>query len=89
MHDNNMPTTTCARCTGNGSTLGPLGKHRRVGVDPAPGWDNADLPVLPRSESRKLSGNACSEGGNEAGYYSLFLATLIHTFYTPNRWSVH
>ena len=41
-----------------------------------------------KSESWKLSGNTCSEGGNEAKYYSAFLATLIHAFYTLNRWSV-
>ena len=119
-----VPTTTCARCTGNGSTLGPLGKRWRVGADPAPGWDNIDLPDLPKSktlavsesasplwpgstrneeksekqkvrksenwrvgksESRKLSRNTCSEGGNEAEYCSAVLATLIHTFYTLNR----
>ena len=115
-----MPTTTCARCTGNGSTLGSLGKRQRVGADPAPRWENADLPDLPKSEtsavsesagplwpgsarnkktsekwkvrkleSRKLSGNTCSEGGNKAGYYSAVLATLIHTFYMLNKWSVH
>ena len=53
-----MPTTTCARCTGNGSTLGPLGKRRRVGVDPAPGRDNADLPDLPKSETLAVSESA-------------------------------
>ena len=58
MHDDDMPTTTCVRCTGNGSTLGPLGKHRRVGVDPTPRWDNADLPVLPRSETSVVSKSA-------------------------------
>ena len=114
-----MPTTTCVHCTGNGSTLGLLGKHQRVGVDPAPGQDNTNLPVLPKSEtsavsksagplwpgsvrnkkksekwdvrkleSRKLSGNTCSEGGNRSEYYSVVLATLIHTFYMLNRWSV-
>ena len=115
-----MPTTTCARCTGNGSTLGPLGKRQRVGADPAPGWDIADLPDLPKSEtsavsesagplwlgstrnkkmsekrkvrkseSRKLSGSACSEGGNGSEYYSLLLATLIHSLYMLKGWSVH
>ena len=114
-----MPTTTCVHCTGNGSTLGPLGKHWRVRADPAPGWDNADLPELPKSEtsavsesasplwlgsmrnkktsekwkvekseSWKLSGNACSEGGNEAGCYSSVLATLTHSLYTLKGWSV-
>ena len=41
-----------------------------------------------KSERQKLSGNTSSEGGNEAEYYSAVLATLIHTFYTLNRWSV-
>ena len=53
-----MPTTTCARCTGNGSTLGLLGKRRRVGADPAPGRDNADLPELPKSETSVVSESA-------------------------------
>ena len=53
-----MPTTTCARRTGNGSTLGLLGKRRRVGADPAPGRDNADLPVLPKSKTLAVSESA-------------------------------
>ena len=53
-----MPTTTCACCTGNGSTLGLLGKRRRVGADPAPGRDNADLPELPKSETSAVSESA-------------------------------
>ena len=53
--DGDMPTITCACCTGNGSTLGPLGKRRRVGADPTPGWDNTDLPDLPKSETLAVS----------------------------------
>ena len=53
-----MPTTTCARCTGNGSTLGPLGKRRRVGADPTPGRDNTDLPELPKLETSAVSESA-------------------------------
>ena len=50
-----MPTTTCACCTGNGSTLGLLGKCWRVRVDPTPGRDNTELPDLPKSETSVVS----------------------------------
>ena len=53
-----MPTATCARCTGNGSTLGLLGKRRRVRADSAPGRDIADLPELPKSETSAVSESA-------------------------------
>ena len=52
------PTTTCARCTGNGSTLGPLGKRLGVGANPAPRRDIADLPDLPKSETSAVSESA-------------------------------
>ena len=41
-----------------------------------------------KSESWKLSGNTCSEEGNEAGCYSSVLATLTHSLYTLKGWSV-
>ena len=58
LQHSDMPTTICACCTGNGSTLGLLGKCQRVGVDPAPGRKNAELPELPKSETLVVSESA-------------------------------
>jgi hypothetical protein len=60
--DIDMPTITCAHCTGNGSTLGLLTKHWRVRADPTLRWETAETEKLPKLKTLAVSDAAACCG---------------------------